>query len=131
MPLTEKGEKILRSMQEEYGAEKGKEVFYASANAGKIAGVHDAAENEVSYYPALKTQLEACADALDGCHARMDACEAAMRDDALRYGQRVPRAVLERLARQGEIEIEGDLPSRPGSAVQIRQGSKRFMVIVE
>jgi hypothetical protein len=40
MPLTKKGQKILRAMQKEYGKEKGKRVFYASANAGKITGVH-------------------------------------------------------------------------------------------
>lgn len=51
--------------------------------------------------------------------------------DALRYGQRVPREVLERLARQGEIELEGDLPTRSGATVQVRQGSRRFMVVVE
>ncbi len=41
MPLTPKGEKIMKSMVEEYGPEKGKEVFYASANKGTITGVHD------------------------------------------------------------------------------------------
>jgi 8-oxo-dGTP pyrophosphatase MutT (NUDIX family) len=40
-PLTGKGEKILGSMQEHYGPERGKRVFYASANAGRISGVHD------------------------------------------------------------------------------------------
>jgi uncharacterized protein len=39
MPLTEKGRKILAAMQEKYGEEKGKKVFYASKNAGKISGV--------------------------------------------------------------------------------------------
>lgn len=39
MPLTEKGEKIMRAMKERYGAEKGESVFYASRNAGKISGV--------------------------------------------------------------------------------------------
>src|SRR5262245_12792367 len=39
MPLTTKGEKILGAMTKEYGAEKGKRVFYASRNAGKITGV--------------------------------------------------------------------------------------------
>jgi hypothetical protein len=39
MPLTEKGEKIKGSMVEQYGQEKGEEVFYASKNAGKITGV--------------------------------------------------------------------------------------------
>lgn len=39
MPLTPKGRKILRSMQQQYGAEKGKAVFYASRNKGIIKGV--------------------------------------------------------------------------------------------
>ncbi|HMF12674.1 MAG TPA: hypothetical protein VKE94_10225 [Gemmataceae bacterium] len=37
--MTSKGESILKKMQQEYGAEKGKSVFYASKNAGKITGV--------------------------------------------------------------------------------------------
>jgi len=40
MPLTEKGKKILKNMKREYGAKKGKEVFYASQNKGTIAGTH-------------------------------------------------------------------------------------------
>lgn len=40
MPLTSKGEKILSNMKKEYGSDKkGKQVFYASRNAGKISGV--------------------------------------------------------------------------------------------
>lgn len=39
MPLTSKGAKILKKMIEEYGEQKGKEVFYASANKGVIKGV--------------------------------------------------------------------------------------------
>lgn len=39
-PLTKKGAKIMRSMQKSYGAKKGKSVFYASANKGRIKGVH-------------------------------------------------------------------------------------------
>lgn len=39
MPLTKKGEKIMRNMKAEYGAKKAKQVFYASRNAGKIKGV--------------------------------------------------------------------------------------------
>jgi len=38
MPLTAKGRKILRAMQQEYGATKGKAVFYASINKGLISG---------------------------------------------------------------------------------------------
>lgn len=44
MPLTEKGEKIERSMEQEYGPKKGESVFYASKNAGTISGV-DALNN--------------------------------------------------------------------------------------
>lgn len=40
MPLTKKGAKIKRAMSEEYGKEKGERVFYASANKGRIKGVH-------------------------------------------------------------------------------------------
>jgi hypothetical protein len=35
MPITASGSKVLRSMQSQYGAEKGKRVFYASINKGK------------------------------------------------------------------------------------------------
>ncbi len=40
MPLTKKGRKIKSSMIETYGKKKGEDVFYASANAGTITGVH-------------------------------------------------------------------------------------------
>lgn len=46
MPLTEKGEKILKNMQSEYGEKRGKSVFYASANSGKITGVHDSKDGD-------------------------------------------------------------------------------------
>ena len=39
-PLTKKGTKVLKAMKKGYGAKKGEKVFYASANAGKIKGVH-------------------------------------------------------------------------------------------
>jgi hypothetical protein len=38
MPLNTKGKKIMKSMQKTYGAKKGKSVFYASQNAGRIKG---------------------------------------------------------------------------------------------
>ena len=40
MPLTPKGRKTLRSMKKTYGKKKGTSVFYASANSGRIKGVH-------------------------------------------------------------------------------------------
>jgi hypothetical protein len=38
MPLTKKGKKIKRAMQDQYGKKKGEEVFYASQNKGNIKG---------------------------------------------------------------------------------------------
>lgn len=42
MPLTKKGTEILSKMQKEYGEKKGKSVFYASINKGKIKGAEGA-----------------------------------------------------------------------------------------
>lgn len=42
MPLTSKGNKIMAAMGKQYGPEKGKRVFYASANKGTIKGVEPA-----------------------------------------------------------------------------------------
>ena len=39
MPLTKKGTKIMKAMKGQYGSKKGKQVFYASKNKGKIKGV--------------------------------------------------------------------------------------------
>jgi hypothetical protein len=44
MPLTDKGKKIMSSMQRTYGGKKGEQVFYATANAGKIKGVEETQE---------------------------------------------------------------------------------------
>lgn len=39
MPLTKKGQKIKRAMEEQYGKKKGEEVFYRSERSGRIKGV--------------------------------------------------------------------------------------------
>ena len=39
MPLNKKGQKIKAAMIKEYGAKKGKSIFYASENKGTIKGV--------------------------------------------------------------------------------------------
>lgn len=39
MPLNDKGRKIKRSMEKQYGKDKGDQVFYASENSGRIKGV--------------------------------------------------------------------------------------------
>ena len=59
MPLNKKGKNIKRRMEEQYGKEKGEEVFYASKNKGTISGVeghggmkrnrHGATEYEKGY----------------------------------------------------------------------------------
>lgn len=38
MPLTKKGRKILKAMSKQYGGKKGKSVFYASINKGRVKG---------------------------------------------------------------------------------------------
>ncbi len=58
MPLTEKGHKILKAMQEEYGEEKGKQVFYASKNAGKITGVDSDEDEQTMDKPRPKVFVE-------------------------------------------------------------------------
>ncbi len=42
MPLTKKGEKIMKAMKEEYGDKKGEGIFYASKNKKTITGVEKA-----------------------------------------------------------------------------------------
>lgn len=39
MPLTQKGKKIMKSMEKSYGKEKAKQVFYAMENKGKMKKV--------------------------------------------------------------------------------------------
>jgi hypothetical protein len=39
MPLNKKGRKIMGSMKEQYGKNRGEQVFYASKNKGVIKGV--------------------------------------------------------------------------------------------
>lgn len=41
MPLTRKGTKVLKNMETEYGSKKGKSVFYASINSGKLKGAEE------------------------------------------------------------------------------------------
>lgn len=42
MPLTDKGESILNSLQKEYGSKHGKEVLYAGKNSGRFTGIDEA-----------------------------------------------------------------------------------------
>jgi hypothetical protein len=55
MPLTKKGRKIKAAFVEQYGEEKGEQVFYASKNAGTISGV-DVGWTPASRAAAVKTK---------------------------------------------------------------------------
>jgi len=59
MPLTEKGQKIMKSMKDKYGSKKGKEVFYASKNKGKIKGV-DKGSNKMNKVQCPKCKGKGC-----------------------------------------------------------------------
>ena len=39
MPLSTKGNKILKNMKKQYGTKKGKSVFYAMEHSGKLKSV--------------------------------------------------------------------------------------------
>lgn len=39
MPLTSKGRKVMSSLRDEYGEDKGEEVFYKMRSSGKLTGV--------------------------------------------------------------------------------------------
>ena len=39
MPLTTKGRKVMRELQDQYGDKRGEGVFYAMVNSGKLTGV--------------------------------------------------------------------------------------------
>ena len=52
--MTKKGEKIMNNMMSEYGSEKGKKVFYASKNKGRIKGVDKKSKLKKSVKKAFK-----------------------------------------------------------------------------
>lgn len=55
MPLTAKGETILRNLEKEYPTEvKAKEVLYAGKNAGTFSGIDAAQSNVDAYHDALR-----------------------------------------------------------------------------
>lgn len=62
MPLTPKGRKIEHAMEKEYGDKKGKSVFYASINKGKVTGAekssHEKAMRAKSVGKSLKGKYE-------------------------------------------------------------------------
>lgn len=68
MPLTAKGREILAKMEERYGHDKGKSVFYASKAKGTITAV-DADVEPVAENPASLDSVVAACDDYDRKHA--------------------------------------------------------------
>ena len=75
MPLNDKGKKILASMEKQYGKKKGKTVFYAMENSGKLKGIKKAysgdfmtAETSASMYDSGK----AAADSFQASYSDSD-----------------------------------------------------------
>lgn len=125
MPLTAKGEEILAAMQKEYGSEKGKQVFYASKNAGKITGI-DRADTGVS--PAasmidavLAKMDEACltpAGKLNAAVAKVDSMMADMSAKADSVAGELARLRSLRTELQQQMERVGKSnPARAGELV--------------
>ena len=56
MPLTKTGKKVLSDMKSQYGVEKGKEVFYASINAGKAGSSKWHKKRDKGFYAHTKCQ---------------------------------------------------------------------------
>ena len=73
MPLTEKGRTIKSALVKEYGHDKGRSVFYAMKNAGKITGVDRSDDNQHMGFTSegVKKLTELC----DNLGARLDAFE--------------------------------------------------------
>jgi hypothetical protein len=69
MPLTPKGKKIMKKMKGTYGAKKGKQVFYASANKGTIKGVHRStiSPNMVGHEELFNRLVNAPGNTKDAC----------------------------------------------------------------
>ena len=52
MPLTHKGEKIKKALEQEYGKKKGEQVLYAGKNKGTFTGI-DSKDEIHSYMDAV------------------------------------------------------------------------------
>jgi hypothetical protein len=73
MPLNAKGKKILASMEKKYGKKKGKTVFYAMENSGKLKRIKKAysgdfmtAETSNSMYESGRAAAQSFQDSYQG-----------------------------------------------------------------
>ena len=53
MPLTQSGQKVMRSMKQQYGSKKGESVFYASINKG-VKGSSEWERNKAGSHSPVK-----------------------------------------------------------------------------
>jgi len=84
VPLTTKGEHILKSMEGTYGKEKAEQVLYASKNAGTISGIDaiaDACHRVADQVETLHRRMDAYADR----QSRKDATRAYEHEMTIRY----------------------------------------------
>lgn len=104
MPLTAKGEKIKKNMEAEYGAKKGKQVFYASQNKGTIKGTHNVEKKSNTKGTDMNEAYavgfcEKCAAA--GVDAEALVKSSARYDQLLGYGQKLLKSAPAMIAAKG------------------------------
>lgn len=107
MPLTAKGSEVMSAMQREYGAEKGKSVFYASKNAGKISGVEDRIDSALRAADALYARADAMQTGTwaEAGQARADASYLQL--DPSKLGQAAVDKIM-KIARNSDCEVSGN-----------------------
>jgi hypothetical protein len=73
MPLNAKGKKILASMEKKYGKKKGKTVFYAMENSGKLKRIKKAYSGDFMTAETSNSMYEsgrAAADSFQASYSR-------------------------------------------------------------
>jgi hypothetical protein len=111
MPLTAKGNKIMKSMVEQYGKNRGKRIFYASRNKGTIAGVDMVDDDGDLIIKHLSDddneRMAACHHRMDDLKRRMDAVEERFARERIDKGHWIARTTIpagekiERKVKQG------------------------------
>jgi hypothetical protein len=74
MPLNAKGKKILASMEKKYGKKKGKTVFYAMENSGKLKRIKKAYSGDFMTAETSNSMYEsgrAAADSFQASYSRL------------------------------------------------------------
>ena len=114
MPLTAKGEKIMSAMVEKYGAERGKEVFYKSKNAGTISGVD---EGDAAVTPSsLQMQVDALTDKLAAADRRISVLDEGEKKEEWGVGQKVHLG----FGARGGAGFYGTITKLSGASVEIK-----------